>query len=414
MTEATGDDKDDYHKLNDVANKAILQELIDGTEEEVTAQILQCYKIGASDAEIKKEFAKWRVSGLRDTAAYLRIETEGKLKADVISDIITKLESLLMELCGVCDTYYHNTLDDLPVYQCMVCQQGCHQPCYQEVFQALQALDPKHRKSMQFICSSCQRVYQPQVNTESRVQVKKSPSKTDKDSDKSLNESIDRDDDETPDKNNETPENTEICPQYKWNKCPNYEQCKFRHPPRCRDMLRDGKCRYKKKCKYHHPPLCKFSLKERKCFNKECKFFHLAKTLRHEYENKPNEENPQPQGHHPQNPRNPAPPPNQAHQPQNVPRPTSTQQPVFKDQNTDSTQNSLPFLVLMMKQLKEELLGHLGKEIAEIKESLKPAQPKESISMHLPQIATPQQNLINPLLQSMYMMKSPQSVPPQL
>ena len=178
-------------------------------------------------------------------------------------------------------------------------------------------------------------------------------------------------------------------------------------------MLRDGKCRFKKKCKYHHPPLCKYSLKERKCLNKECKFFHLAKTLRHEYE-KPHEENQQSQGPHPQNPRNPAPPPNQAHQPQNVPHPTSAPQPVVKDQNPDPTQNMLPFLVQMMKQLKEELLGHLGKEIADIKESLKPARPKESLSMHLPQIATPQPNLINPLLQSMYMMKSPQSVPPQL
>ena len=50
MTGTAAEDKDDYHKLNDVANKAILQELIDGSEEEVTAEILKCYKIGASDA----------------------------------------------------------------------------------------------------------------------------------------------------------------------------------------------------------------------------------------------------------------------------------------------------------------------------------------------------------------------------
>ena len=75
-----------------------------------------------------------------------------------------------------------------------------------------------------------------------------------------------------------------ICPVYKWGRCPNYEKCKFRHPPRCWNWLSSGKCRFNNKCKYHHPPLCKTSVREHKCFNENCVYFHLSKTLRHNAE----------------------------------------------------------------------------------------------------------------------------------
>ena len=71
-----------------------------------------------------------------------------------------------------------------------------------------------------------------------------------------------------------------VCPDYKWGRCPNYEHCQFRHPPRCWTWLEKGSCSYKKKCRYHHPPICYNSLWQGECYNKECKFFHLQKTKR--------------------------------------------------------------------------------------------------------------------------------------
>ena len=68
-----------------------------------------------------------------------------------------------------------------------------------------------------------------------------------------------------------------VCSTYKWGRCPNYEQCKFRHPPRCWNWLSAGKCRFNKKCKYHHPPLCKTSVQELKCFNENCMYFPCRK-----------------------------------------------------------------------------------------------------------------------------------------
>ena len=398
--------KDDYHQTNDVPNKAILQDLIDNSGDEVTAQILKSYKIGASDVDINKEFSKWRVGPLRDTATYLRVETEGKVKPDVVNSIIARIDALLMEFCAVCSEYYHNTLEETPVYTCLICQQGCHQPCYQDVFNALQELDPKYHKSMQFICSSCQQGYHPHEKTDKAnppTKAKKSPTKPPPNPEEPHNQEPNGEEDKAADKNKETPEMTEICPQYKWNKCPNFATCEYKHPPRCRDLLRDGKCPYKKKCKYHHPPLCKYSLKERKCLNQECKFFHLAKTLRKETQEQPpapelpanNQQNTPQMPHHQtnNNPQKPC-----------ISQTPSTNLSVDQPKSADQNQNFIPFL-LMMKQLKEELLGHLGKEIADLRKSLIPSRPPEITqnvvqppSMTLP---SSQQLLLNQLVQGM-------------
>ena len=171
---------EDYHQMNDTANKAILQELIEESNDEVISAILGCYQIGAADGLIKKEFSKWKVAPLKQTALYLHIDADKLLKADIITEIITKIESLLMELCGVCSRYYHNRLTDIPVFKCLICKQGCHQQCYEEVFNSLIGLNEKFHKSLHFICSSCQRVHETVENPESETttnKVKKSPTK---------------------------------------------------------------------------------------------------------------------------------------------------------------------------------------------------------------------------------------------
>ena len=415
--------EEDYHQINDVANKAILQELIENSGDEVTAEILKCYKIGASDTDIKKDFSRWKVAPLRNTATYLLVETEGKLKADIINDVISKIEALFMEVCTVCSKYYHNSLEDVPVYTCIVCQQGCHQPCYEEVFNALQTLDPKYQNSMQFICSSCQRVYQPQQNTEAAAntnpsKVKKSPTKTPvEDKENPVNKSFEENKEPPEEEADQPSENTDICPEYKWKKCSNYNQCKYKHPPRCKDLLRDGKCRYKKKCKFHHPPLCRYSLKERKCLNHECKFFHIAKTLRHNPDEQKTVAN---ENHTPQPPQPSHDQPNNSqhipNHPPAQPLPSLPIQPintnskqVNQTSSVDQTNNYLPFLLTMMKQLKEDLLGHLGREIADLKQNIIPNRSPQMITQASLNQTLPssQQVLFNPLLQGM-------SVKPQL
>ena len=281
-----GTEEEDYHQINGQANKAILQQLIDNSDKETTAEILKCYRVGASDSDIRKAFYAFKVLPLKQAAGYLHIETEGKLKANIISEIITRVESLLMELCGVCSEYYHNTLEDKPLYSCILCNQGCHQSCYAAVHQTIQEMDPKFHKSLQFMCTSCLKTDEPPKDetTKAVVKVKKSPTKLPvQPSNEAVVDQGDQLDDEQIDEG-EDGITIETCPSYKWGRCPNYEECSYRHPPRCWNWLRDGKCSYRKKCKYHHPPLCKYSKLERKCFNTECKYFHLTKTLRYNQE----------------------------------------------------------------------------------------------------------------------------------
>lgn len=291
----------DYHEANDNANRAIIQELVEQCEDPEIASVIRCYNIGAKGAEIRKDMNKLRVPLLKKSAIHLGLYPEGdtrKLKADIITDIMTRLNSLLMDLCGVCSDYFKIDLQEKPLYTCLICQQGCHTKCFEPIKTLFNALDENQKKAFQFICTSCSSDYADAESTEITVnapKVKKSPIKeTSSDTDEEIeaegnDETINSDPPGSP-KTNEgivtgnsegDGENTvKICPAYKWGRCPDYENCQYRHPPRCWKWLTHGKCSLKNKCRFHHPPLCYNSIWERQCLNLECKYFHLYKTQR--------------------------------------------------------------------------------------------------------------------------------------
>ena len=139
----------DYHAANDDINKAILQDLSDGTEDQEIRRVLQCYSIGATGADIIKELSKHTVPPLKKTAIYLDLYADGdpkKLKADIITDIMTRLNSLLMELCGICGEYYNNKLHEKPLLKCILCKQGCHSTCLEPITAHLNVLDENQKK----------------------------------------------------------------------------------------------------------------------------------------------------------------------------------------------------------------------------------------------------------------------------
>ena len=55
-----GLEEEGYHQINGNANKAILQQLIEGCTEETTGDILKCYKVGASDSDIRKSLFAYK------------------------------------------------------------------------------------------------------------------------------------------------------------------------------------------------------------------------------------------------------------------------------------------------------------------------------------------------------------------
>ena len=301
----------DYHEANDEANKAILQELAEKSGDPEISAIISCYSIGATGTDIRKEINKHKVTQLKKCATYLRIPTDGenqKKKPQVITDIMTKINCLLKDLCGVCGDYFNIELQDQPLFSCILCQQGCHKECFEPISTLFRTLDANHRKAMQFVCSSCYSDHSPDSDTEIVINAKKSPIKAKTTNSDELEEEVEEEQHQittgTPNDSNQShaePEvlidhshspasdssrqiNKPICPQYKYGRCLNYDTCKaqYDHPRRCRNWMMFGKCRFSTSCKYHHPKLCFSSLAERKCTNLECKYFHLRYTQRYE------------------------------------------------------------------------------------------------------------------------------------
>ena len=299
----------DYHQANDEANKTIIQELAERSGDTEVSAIISCYNIGATGTDIRKEMNKHKVAPLKKCATYLRIPTDAdnpKKKPQIITDIMTKINCLLMDLCGVCGDYFNIDLNDQPLFTCIICQQGCHRKCFEPVSTLFRQLDANHLKAIQFVCSSCYSDHSPDRDTEVVVNAKKSPIKAKPQSPDELEEEADEEppvnsnnplihkdnhhehshdpEKTTSDTDSGQPIKKPICPQYKYGRCMNYDTCKdqYDHPRRCRNWMMFGKCRFSTSCKYHHPKLCFSSLAERKCTNLECKYFHLRYTQRYE------------------------------------------------------------------------------------------------------------------------------------
>ena len=439
----------DYNAANDAKNKVILQKLQDECEDAETKAIIRCYTIGAKGSDIRKDINKHKLDPVKKCAKYLGLYPTGdtkKVKPAIITDIIRRINSLLMDLCGICGDYFNTELHDKPLFRCLICHQGCHTKCFNPIDTMFRQLDATHRKAIQFICTSCHSDHNDDDEQDAEIivnapKVKKSPSKAVPAT--KVSESTPAPEDHSSKTNDDTrdPEprspgpgaptsNIQVCPQYKWGRCPEFETCEFRHPPRCWSWLELGKCSYKGKCRYHHPPLCNNSINNRQCFDATCKYFHLKRTLRYRMEdehlkdslhaaNYHAQNQPSPAAHHPdqsnishahqprppshQTPRLPHPdelpqPPQQPphhqppHQSQNQHQPAAPQAHAQQNQNKLST-DDISFLV---QTLKSSLREDLEKEVAKIKQMLNQPQQVPQIVQQLPNRHIIQQQLQTP------------------
>ena len=411
----------DYHTLNDDDNKAILQQLIEESDEEV-AKVISCYSIGASSKDIRQKLDKFNKPVLEKAANHLQLPTKDKKKLQLLDQIIRGIESLLMEACPICGLYYNNELGDIPYFRCIKCSQGCHNPCYYEIHTVMSGMDENIKNSFHFMCCSCSeqnKVINSSAEAKKHPVTAPHPNSQQKDSslvevltpsqhrhiDSGLtqpntsNEPSVKPAQTQPNKsqlppsqpvtpkgnanaNNKQDPEVPLCPNYKWGRCQNYENCKFRHPPRCWNWLSSGKCRFNNECKYHHPPLCKNSVKELKCFNKSCVYFHISKTLRRNAD----EENLRTALHQQRYSAQPKsqiekPPDNQnkrqvqlqPNAPTNTPKQeVENSQPQPSDNNIPLNKENLTFLVSTIRDLLRE---DLKKELLDIKLHMNSIQP---------------------------------------
>jgi hypothetical protein len=432
----------DYHTENDAINKGILQKLAEDCDDADTAFIISCYDIGARGVDIRKQMNKVNIDPLKKAAAYLQVYPNGettKKKAAIIIDIVTRINCLLRELCGICGSYYHIDVTEKPIYRCIICKQGGHDKCLDRINTMHRVLDENQRNAFPFMCSSCLDDHKD-INDEA-IEVKAPRNKkssniqaTVETSDKTNSHDEDPKESDVPATNegtdphhhqpidnantsndHETSEDAmkvPVCPSYKWGKCPDFENCEYRHPPRCWSWLESGKCP-RRQCRFHHPPLCYQSLWQRQCLNLNCKFFHLTRTLRFKMEdeqlknslNAGNYHNqfpslPQPQLQQPPQPQLNQPPqsqlnqPQQHYQPQSHPvvnlhpqAPPNIQTPVQVSQqpnnipqhqhqstNPSNLQDHHSFsksdLTFLAQIIKETIKEDLSKQVASLKQNL--------------------------------------------
>ena len=319
---------------------------------------------------------KFLLSPLKRAAEYLKITVNGDvkmLKNDIITEIILRIESLLMDLCSICGEYYNITLKDEPAFKCVTCQQGCHQPCLEQMVTILKDVSEEIKNSFHFFCAKCLSSYShvkppaAKINSPAKqaTHIVILPKPADEDDIDVIDddESKDTDDDVT-----EPQVSQQVCRKYRRRECPHGasgktlvdgKPCNFLHPRRCRRYAHNGThpkygCT-KSNCELLHPVLCRYSVRNRVCLNLDCPFTHLKFTRRYDpdssYHNQQSSYQPEQRYERTQHQQSYA----SEYRPQPYNRaPEFNNKPPVMTPTVNSTSTDMHFLVEMIKQVKDE------------------------------------------------------------
>ena len=285
-----------YAELCDNDNRQILEQLAEDSNDPEISNIIRCYSVGLVDREIRKKMDKFLLPAIKKAATFLQLTVEGKVKSDIITAIIIRIESLLKDLCAVCGDYFNVKLSETPLFRCLICQQGCHDPCFEQMNTVLADVSAELRSSFQFICTRCHSTF----STDNGTPPKAAKAITEK-QDEAEVPIVDNPPQHTPDQNqqsqdhNDASQDIRVCKKYRRRECPHGASgktlidgnpCAFSHPRRCRRYCHNGThpkygCT-KTNCEYLHPMLCKYSVRNRVCTNLDCRYTHLKFTRRYD------------------------------------------------------------------------------------------------------------------------------------
>ena len=107
----------DYHSINDRENKAIIQQLIEESDDDEVAKVISSYNIGATSEDIHQKLDKFNKPSLEKAANHLQITTKDMKKTQILDDIIQGIECLLKEFFFECEKYYNIELRDQPLFK---------------------------------------------------------------------------------------------------------------------------------------------------------------------------------------------------------------------------------------------------------------------------------------------------------
>ena len=407
-------------------NRQILHQLHSEAPNDAVKKVIKLYNYDNEGTVIYKDMLKSAKKDFQSTAEFLlQIQIEEQVKSKLVSAIINRIDSLLLELCQKCEKFYKVDREDVPTITCQNCGQGIHEPCYRDISRTIASYP-----GIVYICANC-------INPSSKSSTQSQPSE---EKDQLSQNSQENSQTHLPaasqspnrganhsqlpfspddDKEHDMP----LCQLYRRGACPhgitglrkiNGRVCNSAHPKRCQRWCQYGDdqemgCSEGRDCERFHPILCKFSLKYKLCTNRSCKFNHVKGTRRYrprteeDQQVKENSNNyNQEQGRYPSNPHastrtenrsfhNPAWDPKQSHQ---------SQKPVKVWDSQHALENPETIQLSFLEEIKTQM-REMQKEIKEMKENYRsppiPFLPNPLLNLHQnpqhPHLAQSQQNL---------------------
>ena len=388
----------DYHEQCDGDNKIILLDLVKDAPSDSVKTVIQHFDVDKNGDEIYKQMIKSPKPPIVATAEYLKINSS-QVKEKLIRDIIKKINSLLLEYCNKCTTYYSAKLVDTPVAVCE-CGQFCHEPCYSDAKEVF-----LNFPGIVFRCSRC---LTNSTNNENTKPTSSLQHDTESESKTPVVEPSGDDEMKPTDLNNEPkktfilkvtnafnldllqtlyPQSTPyaICEKYKRNNCPHGrdgkteidgEPCSNLHPKKCFAWCKAGNdrrfgCNKGQDCSYYHPVICRNSIRYRRCLTTECTFTHLKFTKRYKEKTPPRDllrsDHFTPWSNQVNNNTNMAQPDTLTNPPVHVNSHHNIQTP--ENHNRGTPRSDLSFLVELIQSMKQDM-QNVKSEVREFKQNV--------------------------------------------
>lgn len=131
-----------------------LADLASQTKDSDVLIVLSKYHLDLGPDTICKSLMKCSADQLKKTAQFLNYGTSIDLKKLELSNfIIRKVENFLPEECTMCNEKYQIQFGKIPALTCLLCGQGVHQECYQEMTSG--TVIP-NIKGLHWLCGYCE------------------------------------------------------------------------------------------------------------------------------------------------------------------------------------------------------------------------------------------------------------------
>ena len=301
-------------EINEANNNILADLIVKADADENSKEVRDClraYKLGNHTKTLEAAFNKFKRAPLIKTLGFLNIKhdkMEKYKKQEIITELICRIENLLLDKCGMCGNQFATALNEKLLLQCKLCGQNAHLECLKELLgesyhsdltheDVSRLINPLGLDGLHYLCDSCSNSTIPSesgLNAGSKSQNAEDSSviadgtnqQTDRTSDNAavLKNAVVHEENNKPWR-----DRSDLCALFLQSKCPHGitgKQCENFHPRVCNQYRKNGNhpkygCRKGNACNYYHPDICPNSMKSHTCLNHKCVYrWHLPHTIR--------------------------------------------------------------------------------------------------------------------------------------